>query len=200
MGRFIAGDWGNVPQDDKEASDADLKAGSARYEVKINTTEVKTMAKFDDLLKDLGDLNRQIEAIARKYGYNYGDDFGGVKYDDSDPDQNFLDRELLEAMDSLAQVHASIRHLQAPIAYVGPLEKDEYGRYHCGDRDYSSGSSVELMVPTSNKDGDPIEAWRYGRLEYDHKRGDYYFYEDPEISIEGKLARYRERLAPVSFY
>ena len=158
------------------------------------------MATLDNLLADLGELNKKIAVIAKKYGYGYEDDFGGIKYDDSDPDQNFLDRELLEAMDSLAQVHAAVRHLQAPIAYVGPLEKDEYGRYHCGDRDYSSGSAIEIMAPSSNQDGDPIEVWRYGRLEYDHKRGDYYFYEDPEIELDGRLARYRERLAPVDCY
>ena len=158
------------------------------------------MANFNDLLKDLRELSWKIERLARKYGYIHEDDFGAIEYDKNDPDQNFLDYLLLETMDDLAQAHATVRYLSTPVAFTGPLVKDEYGRYHCGDREYSSGSAIEIMAPTSNWDGDPVEAWRYGRLEYDHKRGDYYFYEDPEIEIEGRLARYRERLPYVDFY
>lgn len=158
------------------------------------------MATLNNLLTDLGELNKKIAVIAKKYGYVYEDDFGALEYDDNDPDQHFMESELREVLDNLAQAHASIQYLRTPIEHTGPLTKDENGRYCCGNRTYTSGSSIELMVPALNRDGDSVEAWRSGRIEYSSKRGDYYFVQDPEISLEGRLARYREYRSPEAFY
>lgn len=144
------------------------------------------MNDLEKLLSDAGNLSKSIGELLKKSTYDRYDDLSGLDINYDDKEQRFLLEELKIILDKLDIAKDRIDYLNKPIQHIGELSKNNRGRYELGDKEFSSGNLIEVLV----YDGF-YEEERWVRTRVEHNSKDYYLVGFSDIPMQGLLAKIR---------
>lgn len=138
------------------------------------------MQKFDQLKSTLKRL--ELKRVSKQIE----DVMYGISRDDLTPDERLEAYILQQIGETLEKIAKDVEYLDKPITAQGRLSKNEAGRYAInGDYPYfTSGSPIEILI--EDEDGG---YWVKTRIE--HKNGDYYAVDLPNLKLDGVMARDR---------
>ncbi|GGA58944.1 hypothetical protein GCM10007416_35140 [Kroppenstedtia guangzhouensis] len=102
------------------------------------------------------------------------------------PEKRFEYEQLLGIGEKLEEALTRWEYLQKPVVAEGFLRKNENGRYEIGDREFTSGESIEILISDPGFDE---TVWVKSRVE--HNGQDYYLMGYEEVPMDGLMARQR---------
>lgn len=105
-------------------------------------------------------------------------------YDRNDPEEQYLRSMFYQAGDKLDDAVRILKRAFAEALEVGVLQKQSNGRYALGNREFTSGESIEYLAQGMDDDTD---RWVATRIE--HNGVDYYIVDDGSIPLQGLIAR-----------
>lgn len=144
------------------------------------------MNDLEKLLSSMRSLSYEIGGLLKQSTYTEYDDLSGLEINYDDADQLFLLDELKEVMEKLDDVKMDIDYLNGPIKHIGTLEKNENCRYEAGNREYTSGSGIEVLIYDDWREKDCLV-----KTSVEHNGNDYYLVGYKNVSMNGLMVRVR---------
>lgn len=146
---------------------------------KLKKREVKSVNDLKKVLSSASSLSRTISELLKKSTYE--------NYDDNDEEQLLLLDEFKRILDKLENAKRDIDYLNRPIAYAGFLQKNSRGRYEIGDKEFTSGNGIEVLVYDNFYEK---KRWTKARIEHDGE--DYYLIGYKDVPMQGLKVRIRD--------
>lgn len=134
----------------------------------------------------------EIEALAKKLD-DALDELPGC--DDETMEEENIRGALYHAADKLNDAKRAIEYFKRPTE-EGYLIQNKNGRFEMNDREFTSGSSIEVYLKKDPKNNIE-EGWYSGRVEYTHRdnqEGYYFFGANKPFLTEGMKARIRKKV------
>jgi hypothetical protein len=144
------------------------------------------MNDLEKLFNKISELGSDIGELIKMSAYDKYDDLSGLKIDRSNAEQLLLLDELKGIMYKLDQVKDSIDYLNKPIVHTGYLSKNSRGRYETEAKEFTCGSSIEVLLYD-----DFYETQRWVATSVEHNQKDYYIVGFPKIPMQGLKVRVR---------
>ena len=145
------------------------------------------MNDLEKVLSSASILSWKIGAILIESKFEEYDDLSGLNIDSNDEEQLLLQDELRSILGHLENAKRDIDYLNKPIAYTGYLQKNSRGRYETGDKEYTSGNGIEVLIYD-----DFYEKNRWVKTRVEHNGKDYYLVGYGDISMQGLKVRIRK--------
>ncbi len=145
------------------------------------------MNDLEKVLSSASSLSCKIGAILNESKFEEYDDLSGLNIDSNDEEQLLLQDELRSILGHLENAKRDIDYLNKPIAYTGYLQKNSRGRYETGDKEYTSGNGIEVLIYD-----DFYEKNRWVKTRVEHNGKDYYLVGYGNISMQGLKVRIRK--------
>lgn len=145
------------------------------------------MNDLEKVLSSASILSWKIGAILNESKFEEYDDLSGLNIDSNDEEQLLLQDELRSILGHLENAKRDIDYLNKPIAYTGYLQKNSRGRYETGDKEYTSGNGIEVLIYD-----DFYEKNRWVKTRVEHNGKDYYLVGYGDISMQGLKVRIRK--------
>ena len=145
------------------------------------------MNDLEKVLSSASILSWKIGAILIESKFEEYDDLSGLNIDSNDEEQLLLQDELRSILGHLENAKRDIDYLNKPIAYTGYLQKNSRGRYETGDKEYTSGNGIEVLIYD-----DFYEKNRWVKTRVEHNGKDYYLVGYGNISMQGLKVRIRK--------
>lgn len=140
-----------------------------------------------EVLLKLHDLNKNIQSLL--YSTMVSKDFGeldeAIEYEAS-ADELMLKDEIYKILEKLDDVSSTIQYLHKKVKEQGYLRKNSRGRYVLKDREFTCGSTLEILI---YDDFEEKEKWVHTRIEHNGK--DYYAIGVGNVNLDGIMARVR---------
>lgn len=147
----------------------------------------KYMTDLEKILSSASSLSWKIGEILKESKFEEYDDLSGLNINSNDEEQLLLQDELRSILDHLEKAKRGIDYLNRPITYTGYLNKNSRGRYESGDKEYTSGSGIEVLIYD-----DFYEKTRWVKTRVEHNGEDYYLVGCRDISLQGLKVRIRK--------
>ncbi|WP_313563729.1 DUF5348 domain-containing protein [Ruminiclostridium cellobioparum] len=145
------------------------------------------MNDLEKVLSSASSLSWKIGELVKESKFEEYDDLSGLNINYTDEEQLLLQDELRAILDHLEKAKRDIDYLNRPIAYTGYLHKNSRGRYETGDKEYTSGSGIEVLIYD-----DFYEKNRWVKTRVEHNGDDYYLVGYGDISMQGLKVRIRK--------
>ncbi len=144
------------------------------------------MNDLEKVLSCAKNLSKEIGELFKKSTYEDYDDLSGLEINYDDEEQLLLLDEFRSILDKLATAKRDIDYLNTTVKYIGFLQKNSNGRYEAGNKEFTSGNGIEVLIHDDFYDK---ERWTKTRVEHDGK--DYYLVGYSDIPMQGLKVRIR---------
>ena len=146
------------------------------------------MADLNAVYAEMQLLDYKIKSILHLSSYEEYDDLSGLHIDYEDGQQIFLQKELMNILKNLSDVHSRLEYLSRPVKETSRLHRNGSGRYeteqgHC----YTCGSRIEALVTDSSEE---VPYWV--RTSVEHDGSDYFLVGCKNVCMDGLTVRVRE--------
>lgn len=144
------------------------------------------MNDLEKVLSSASNLSRTIGELLKKSTYEDYDDLSGLQIDFNDEEQLLLLDEFKGILDKLNDAKRDIDYLNRPIVYTGFLQKNSRGRYETGNKEFTSGNGIEVLIYDNF-----YEKKRWVKTRVEHNGKDYYLIGHSDVSMQGLKVRIR---------
>ncbi|RBP59305.1 hypothetical protein DES36_11930 [Alkalibaculum bacchi] len=144
------------------------------------------MNDLEKILNNTGNISNAIGNLLKESTYKDYDDLSGLDIDRKDEEQLFLLDELRGILEKLENVKRDIDYLNRSIIYTGFLYKNNRGRYQAGNKEFTSGSGIEVLIYDEFYEND---RWVITSVEHND---DYYLVGHRNVPMDGLKVRIRE--------
>lgn len=135
--------------------------------------------KLEEAYKVFSEIKRSISKLEGRYGELQNE----FEYDSENPEEKFKDLIAYEIVNNLEDINSLLKWIEKPVIATGKLIKNSNGRYEIGDRELTSGSTLDYY--------DEDRGWVKTRIE--HNGTDYYIVSrGRDEYIDNVLVRVRE--------
>ena len=144
------------------------------------------MNDLEKVLSSASNISNMIGELLKKSTYDNYDDLSGLQIDLNDEEQWLLLDELKGILYNLDNAKRDIDYLNRPVVYTGVLQKNSIGRYETGNKEFTSGNSIEVLIFDNF-----YEKNRWVKTSVEHDGKDYYLVGYSDIPMQGLRVRIR---------
>lgn len=145
------------------------------------------MNDLEKILSSASSISTMIGELFKKSNYKDYDDLSSLKIDYNDAEQLLLLDEFKGILDKLESAKRDIDYLNRPVTYTGFLQKNSRDRYETGNKEFTSGNGVEVLIYD-----DFYEKKHWVKTRVGHDGEDYYLVGYRDIQMQGLDVRIRD--------